>query len=521
MASTPIVDLRPRSVGELLDLTFLLYRRNFLRLIGITLVVLGPVLALNLLSSTGSLLQYMTTLSNIAAGSRGGTGAGMTALLSTAIAGCAGGLTLLIGIFMPWMEGALTYNIIEHVLGRKPDWRESYRAARPRWGSLWVANAIRSIALWAALIPFVLGLYGVLIGAVVAFGAAGAFGGGLFSTNSNDGNLLFIGLIGICLPVALLGGGVAIFIEASWSMVIPVVVGEGVDGAGSLGRSNALVKGHRMRMIGRLLLFEAMRFFVLTLPVLAIEAFFIGGSIAATTTGAQSPLSVIAIIAASLLSAVENVLVVPFYVAYITVNYLDLRVRKENLALQIQAANIAPLDSAGLVDSGAPIVTATSIAPPPEMQTVVSSPILDMPSLAVINQLPAPQEIAPAQPTAPSEGEMTIPAQTFSATLTPAQRISALFKRLRAEGENAEILNQLGLAYQEVGDLFGAQDSFTRARALAPDNPQYAHNMALLQKDRRDLPAARQAMSDYLRLETNSAERQKVIENPALKELLP
>ena len=116
---------------------------------------------------------------------------------------------------------------------------------------------------------------------------------------------------------------------------------------------------------------------------------------------------------------------------------------------------------------------------------------------------------------------MTIPAQPFGATVTPAQRISALFKRLRTEGENAEILNQLGLAYQEVGDLFGAQDSFTRARALAPDNPQYAHNMALLQKDRRDLPAARQAMSDYLRLETNSAERQKVIENPALKELLP
>jgi hypothetical protein len=350
-----------------------------------------------------------------------------------------------------------------------------------------------------------------LISLFFTVGAMGesALGGG------KDAGLLFLGLIAICLPVALLGVGAAIFVSASWSMVIPAIVGEGVDGTASLGRSNTLVKGERLRIIGRLLLFEAMRLFVLTLPILAIELFVIGGTFVASTTSGPSFLSIVAIIAASIFSSIENVLVVPFYIIYITVNYLDLRVRKENLDLQIKAANLAPADTAGLGDSGARAVATASIA-----QIIVSSPVPDIPSLAVITQPPAPQEMAGNDSAAPSDNVKTISTPTFDSTLAPAQRISVLFKRLRIEGQSPEVLNELGLAYQEVGDLFGARDSFTRARTLAPDNPDYAYNMASLQRQRRDMPSARQAMADYLRLEKNADKRQKVLDNPALRDIL-
>ncbi|HEY3342806.1 MAG TPA: hypothetical protein VGK81_12340, partial [Anaerolineae bacterium] len=135
MTPTSTTELRPRGVGELLDLTFRLYRRNFLRLIGITLVVMGPVLALNLLGSTISVTSYISFLSNTVSDASGNS-APATSLLSL-VSTCASGLSLLMGILVPWMQGALIYSVIENILGRQPTWRESYRAARARWGALW------------------------------------------------------------------------------------------------------------------------------------------------------------------------------------------------------------------------------------------------------------------------------------------------------------------------------------------------------------------------------------------------
>ena len=109
----------------------------------------------------------------------------------------------------------------------------------------------------------------------------------------------------------------------------------------------------------------------------------------------------------------------------------------------------------------------------------------------------------------------------YNAALTPAQRISVLYRQVRNDSGNAELQNELGLAYQEVGDLYSALESLTRARALAPDNPAYAYNLALLQRVRKDMPAARKVFADYLQLETDPVEHQKALENPALRDLLP
>jgi hypothetical protein len=484
----------------LLDLTFRIYRRNFLRLIGITLVVMGPMLAMNLLGSTISLTSYFTFLRD--AMSEPSSDLSPTASLLSTVSSCANGIALLIGIFVPWMQGALIYCVIENILGRQPTWRETYTATRSRWGALWIGTAIRVVVLGLLLVPLVVGLYMAVI--------AGAIGSGALpisdSFSGSDSTIFLVGLLAFCLPLTLVWLAVAIFVAVNWSMIETSIVGEGVSGTASLGRSSELTKGYRLRLTGRLLIFEVMRFLVVTLPLLAVQTFLFGGIFAAMNGQVDtSPISVGVLIAATVVSALAQVLVEPLYEIFITLNYFDLRVRKENLDLQLKVAQLAPdTDVPAAPATGIAIIGGEQVAPATAEPPVIEPPAPSTP----------PPPAPPPAPVAPA------PEPDLS-TLTPAQRAGVLFNRLRRDGPSGELLNELGLAYQQIGDTFGALDAFNRARSLAPNDAAIAYNLALLQRDRRDFLAARRAMADYLRLETDPVERQKVLDNPALKEILP
>jgi hypothetical protein len=323
-------------------------------------------------------------------------------------------------------------------------------------------------------------------------------------------------MLAFCLPLSLAWGAVALYVLVSWSMIEPAIVGEGVSGTEALGRSNSLASGYRLRLTGRLLIFEVMRFFVVTLPLLSVQAFFFGGMIASSiTSNDTSPFGLLVLVAGTVVGSLAEILVAPLYMIYITLNYMDLRVRKENLDLQLKAAQLTASQAPEVALAPA-ASTAAEIPSAVPGQAVVAA---DLPA-----QTPA-QTVTPALSSAP--GEPQLPAAPSPApnedlsTLTPAQRASVLFKRLRTEGPNAELLNELGLAYQQIGDTYGALDAFSRARTLAPNDAAIAYNTALLQRDRRDYLAARRAMADYLRLERDLDERQKALDNPGLKDILP
>jgi tetratricopeptide (TPR) repeat protein len=285
-------------------------------------------------------------------------------------------------------------------------------------------------------------------------------------------------------------------------------VGEGVSGTQALGRSTQLTKGYRLKLTGRLLIFEVMRFLVVTLPILAVQTFFFGGMLTSSNGLTDtSPMSIGVVIAASIFSALAQVLVEPLYMIYITLNYLDLRVRKENLDLQLKTANVLATQAAAEATLEPPALAPSSEA------AVQANP---QPPAAIEPFTPV-DSAPPAEPAAP----VTPPPVVDLNTLTPAQRAGVLFNRLRSEGPSGDLLNELGVAYQQIGDTFGALDAFTRARALAPNDAAIAYNLAILQRDRRDFLAARRAMADYLRLETDPAERQKVLDSPGFKEILP
>jgi cytochrome c-type biogenesis protein CcmH/NrfG len=138
--------------------------------------------------------------------------------------------------------------------------------------------------------------------------------------------------------------------------------------------------------------------------------------------------------------------------------------------------------------------------------------------------------MTPPTPSVPTSSPQSVPGSPHHSTdwkavdlakLTPAQRVGVLFNRIRVEGENAQMLNDLALALMEIGDWGGALDALTRARTIAPTDPDVVYNLMVLYRERRDTMAARRMMQEYLRLETDPNELAAVRNNPRFKDLLP
>lgn len=487
--ASPSIDIRARSLGELLDLTFSLYRNHFGTFIAITLVVMGPLMALTMIGNSASIVQMVSPM-GMTERDEAAVADMMTAMLGASLVSlCASGLAIIAGVFTPWMGGALTHNVIERALSRAPSWRDSYRATRGRWGALWVAMAIRNVALFACALPAAAGLYGLLFAALLSIGPA--------SRDATAGLALTAGLTAICLPLTIVGIVVGVWLWVGWSLSEPAIVGEGAGAVQSIGRSYALTTGFRWRLFGRLLVFWLMQFVVVQLPVFGLSLLVFAGAASAAESGDASTLTVLGFVGSLIFGIVGNVLVVPLSVIYVTVNYLDVRVRKEHLDLQLRAARLAPavpaqaprMDSPAQ-DFGAPALVESQTQPAP---AETAAPALK-----------TPHDSAPIDPSIP-----------------PGQRISLLFNRIRAQGPSADLLNELGLAYQEIGDYDGALDALGRARQLSPSDPDIAYNLALLHRDRKNLSEARRMMAEYLRLEPDPQERQRVLDNPRLDNLLP
>lgn len=105
--------------------------------------------------------------------------------------------------------------------------------------------------------------------------------------------------------------------------------------------------------------------------------------------------------------------------------------------------------------------------------------------------------------------------------MTPAQKIGVYFNRLRNEGPNSQLLNDMGASYFEVGDLGAALDAYSRARDLNPQDPDIVFNLMRVHISRKDTSAARIMMREYLNLEPNEDDKRRVLANPSYKPFLP
>ncbi len=477
------VELRPRSTSEIFALAFQLYRRRFPTFVLITSAVLLPIFGLNALLSAAVVILAVSGLQlQDPQFMLGGAQDVAIAGLSVAV-NCAAAFIWLLGILWPWAEGALSFNVIEQVLGRTLGVRASYEQTRRYWSALWIANFLAQIGINLPLVVVYLALIGVL-GVALAVPTFAVFGADFFASVSPA---VVVAVVAICAPSIIGAVVVSAVLAINWTFRAPAIVGEGASGVQGLSRSVAIARGSRWLIFWRYVLLLILEFAVTAAPSLALMAIALTGAFALSQgtlpnginqDAIMLPGFVAIVVAIAAMSLIGALLFAPFRVVFTTLNYLDLRVRKENLAVLLAKAATAQSEA-----PAEPVVSPTPAAPS-ALRTGASWQNVDLDKL------------------------------------TPAQRVGVLFNRLRAEGESAQTLKALALALREVGDWGGALDSLTRARNVAPRDPEIVYNLMMLYLERRDMTAASRMMQEYLRLETEPNKLAALRNNPNFKGLL-
>jgi hypothetical protein len=129
-----------------------------------------------------------------------------------------------------------------------------------------------------------------------------------------------------------------VYLWVTFTVAIPVLLTEGVRGRHALGRSRALVRDYWWRTFAVVLLGT-----VLT----SILGGAINGAIVGVTSIQSGDNSFAAVVLSILAGTVSSVLTTPIIAAFITVLYVDLRVRKEAFDLQLLAQRIGVEPPAG------------------------------------------------------------------------------------------------------------------------------------------------------------------------------
>jgi hypothetical protein len=342
-SNSNIESLKPRGFFSLIGQTFSIFFGKFGTVMGIALLVLFPLIAVQALGNGLNLFDVLA---------RQNPDTAQSVALPLLIGGvCSGLIALALGLLYPWMEGALTHHTIERVLGKAPGVSESYRAVRPLFGSLWLSLAVKQIAL--ALLGLIAG---ALLAATVSF-AGNLAGFGLTFDQSYAITLAVISAA-LCAPVGLIVLVLLLLLDVNWSLRAPAVVGEGAAGMQALGRSNTLVSGNRWRMIFRRLPFVLLNFLFISLPSMVVSAYVTGSAF-----GVAPPVAGSLPVIAGLLSfgALIGLLLIPFETIYLALNYIDLRVRGEGLAEQMKMASAPPVTAVARPIESA---TATMFAAP-------------------------------------------------------------------------------------------------------------------------------------------------------------
>jgi hypothetical protein len=199
-----VPDLRPLSVGEIIDVAIKIWRRNLATLAKIVFVVVAPVEIISALVSASVSSTEIETF-DAAGNSTINTGAAATWAAGMFTAQILSGLAFLIA------SAAVLRAVSVAYLGGTPDWRDSLKAATSR---------IRSL-IWLGFLMF-----GGLVLAAVA----------------------------LILP--------AIWLGVAWSVAFPVLIAEGQRGPKALGRSFGLVQGRWWPTFGALFLAFLFQFFL-------------------------------------------------------------------------------------------------------------------------------------------------------------------------------------------------------------------------------------------------------------------
>jgi MFS family permease len=301
------LDLRPLSLGELLDRSFRLYRQYFWLFVGIMAVPSVLALALALVVA----MINPDQAARPAPDQMGRDEAIATMIWFLGMMVVMVVMTVVYLIAYAVALGATTVAVSEIYMGRPVTIKGAYARLRGRLGRLILLLMLLGLR-FAGLIFLLLFLVGLAGGLGVRYPIVA-------------GLLLAIGLLGL---IALW-----IWMALRYPVAIPVMVLEDRKARASIQRSIELTRGSAFRVFV-LLLFTA----IVTYAVLAIvQGPFL---VAIMMAGPESSTAFVLNLIGTVAGSVGSALTAPLMIVAFAVLYYDLRVRREGLDLQVMIGNL-------------------------------------------------------------------------------------------------------------------------------------------------------------------------------------
>jgi hypothetical protein len=297
--------LRPRSIGEILDQSFRLYRKHFLTFLAITAIVEIPItLGIQLASS---FLQGRTATLDDTFSVQTTNERAISLLLTTGLVLL---LTLLGGLILYVGQGALTAAVADSYLDRPVSFDRGYAAMWKRIKPLIGAIVIQAGATIAVFLP----LIAIFLMALLP---------GLDTTG---GPTSLLGLICFVYLFLIAGVVAVVYIFMRWTVVVPAIMVEDLGAREGLRRSWQLVEGYWWRTLG------------LSILIAILSSIITGAPIALITGIITVAFRDIDFVTISLITAIVTALVttifVPLQLIATTLYYFDLRVRREGFDLE-------------------------------------------------------------------------------------------------------------------------------------------------------------------------------------------
>ncbi|MGA2049918.1 MAG: hypothetical protein ABSG96_19640 [Terracidiphilus sp.] len=375
-------DLRPMSLGEILDRTAQLYRNNFVLFAGIAAVYAGVLLVLNLVQlGSGELFTHLH----------------MTKQLPWVTLSF---LLVMIPLIFIGAGAAVAANnraVAWVNLGQPATIRGAYLSIVPRLGRyLWLMTIIGFIIY----IPFVILIIGFSVFLWVYARPRGFFVQGGGNGDAHAAIIVVIVFVGfIILWMAALV--YAVFMGLRYSLAVPASVVEDLPARKAIRRSIELSEGSRGRIFVLGLLIA-----VIQLGLIAItQVFFIVAVFAAAKRHGQPSLWLQ--ILQQIVGFFTNSFIGPMYATGLTLFYYDQRVRKEGFDIEwmMEAAGMnAHVPSAGDEAAATPLqVPGDAVEPWPELEPApATEPVPDGESAAQGGPLEALEQ-APADESGPAQ----------------------------------------------------------------------------------------------------------------------
>ena len=299
-------NLRPLTLGEILDRTAQLYRTHFLLFAGIASVYSGALLVLGLLQiGVQEVLRMQHMTGQLVVASLAGI------LLVWPIAIIAGGLSI----------AANNRAVAWLYMGQPATIRGAYASIRPRIGRYLGLMTMTTLIVW---VPFA-----VLYAGYVAFTLLYIKPRGFFSARGGNVDpqtaLIFLGVTVLFLLLLAAGVVYAILMGLRYSLSVPACVVEDVKARQAMRRSIDLSKGARGRIFLLALLVAAVQIGL----GLITQLFFI-----VATFKHHGDLPAAIRILQQVVAFFTNTFVGPIYATGFTLFYYDQRIRKEGFDIE-------------------------------------------------------------------------------------------------------------------------------------------------------------------------------------------